>query len=105
MAKVATSSIRVKDITQVVGTSLVITGIINEFLMLVPFPGVINVLLGWGGWLPLSRLSYTAYLIHPMVIYVHNYSRRTGIYMSETDVVRETYSLLCVNRMYKLIIY
>ncbi|XP_078604974.1 uncharacterized protein LOC144878368 [Branchiostoma floridae x Branchiostoma japonicum] len=34
----------------------------------VGYGGIITEFLSWSGWLPLSRLTYTAYIIHPMII-------------------------------------
>ncbi|XP_078604979.1 nose resistant to fluoxetine protein 6-like isoform X2 [Branchiostoma floridae x Branchiostoma japonicum] len=34
----------------------------------VGYGGVISEFLSWSGWLPLSRLTYTAYLVHPMIM-------------------------------------
>ncbi|XP_078604976.1 nose resistant to fluoxetine protein 6-like [Branchiostoma floridae x Branchiostoma japonicum] len=34
----------------------------------VGYGGIISEFLSWSGWLPLSRLSYTAYLVHPIII-------------------------------------
>ncbi|XP_078602748.1 O-acyltransferase like protein-like [Branchiostoma floridae x Branchiostoma japonicum] len=35
----------------------------------VGYGGIISEFLSWNIWLPLSRLSYVAYLIHPLVLY------------------------------------
>ncbi|CAH1801608.1 unnamed protein product [Owenia fusiformis] len=43
--------------------------------------GFINTLLSWRGWIPLSRLCYTGYLIHPMINYYYNFSRMQQQYM------------------------
>ncbi|CAH1271601.1 Hypp4684 [Branchiostoma lanceolatum] len=37
----------------------------------VGYGGIISEFLSWSGWMPLSRLSYTAYLIHTMIIEVY----------------------------------
>eukprot|EP00058_Branchiostoma_floridae_P004078 XP_002589566.1 hypothetical protein BRAFLDRAFT_81523 [Branchiostoma floridae] len=34
----------------------------------VGYGGIITEFLSWSGWLPLSRLTYTAYIIHPIII-------------------------------------
>jgi peptidoglycan/LPS O-acetylase OafA/YrhL len=30
--------------------------------------GIINKILSWSAWIPLSRLTYSAYLVHTMII-------------------------------------
>ncbi|XP_076087327.1 nose resistant to fluoxetine protein 6-like isoform X3 [Mytilus galloprovincialis] len=49
--------------------------------------GVVNKILSWRGLVPLSRLSYAVYLIHPIVMMTHFYSRRTLFYISDFNVV------------------
>ncbi|XP_078603333.1 O-acyltransferase like protein-like [Branchiostoma floridae x Branchiostoma japonicum] len=39
------------------------------FACCVGYGGIISEFLSWNIWLPLSRLSYVAYLIHPLVLY------------------------------------
>ncbi|XP_078685733.1 nose resistant to fluoxetine protein 6-like [Branchiostoma floridae x Branchiostoma belcheri] len=34
------------------------------------YGGIINTILSWKAWIPLSRLTYCAYLVHPMVIFI-----------------------------------
>ncbi|XP_035687103.1 nose resistant to fluoxetine protein 6-like [Branchiostoma floridae] len=34
----------------------------------VGYGGIVSEFLSWSGWMPLSRLTYTAYIIHPMII-------------------------------------
>lgn len=33
--------------------------------------GVINDILAWKFWTPMARLSYVFYLLHPIVIWIH----------------------------------
>ncbi|XP_065828521.1 nose resistant to fluoxetine protein 6-like [Oscarella lobularis] len=42
--------------------------------------GVINAILSWGGWIPLSRLTYSAYLVHPLVLTYIALSARSPVY-------------------------
>lgn len=48
--------------------------------------GFINSILSWEGFLPLSRLTYAAYLVHPVVMMIHVYSKRSLIYISDFDM-------------------
>ncbi|XP_077989866.1 nose resistant to fluoxetine protein 6-like [Glandiceps talaboti] len=36
--------------------------------------GPINTLLSWSAWIPLARLTYCAYLVHPMVMFLYYWS-------------------------------
>lgn len=58
--------------------------------------GWINTLLSWKGIIPLSRLTYCAYLVHPVVMYTYFYSRRTLIYFSDIEMVWLFCGFLCV---------
>lgn len=49
--------------------------------------GFVNTLLSWKGFVPLSRLTYCAYLVHPLVQYVVYSSQRTLIRMSNVTMV------------------
>ncbi|XP_076316097.1 nose resistant to fluoxetine protein 6-like isoform X2 [Tachypleus tridentatus] len=46
--------------------------------------GFINTLLSWRLWIPLSRLTYSAYLIHPMIQFWYYFSNETKIHASHT---------------------
>ena len=41
------------------------------------FVGPVNTLLSWRGIIPLSRLTYTAYLVHPIVMMTYYNSVRS----------------------------
>ena len=41
--------------------------------------GYVNTILSWPGIIPLSRLTYTAYLVHPIVLSYYNYSMQETI--------------------------
>jgi peptidoglycan/LPS O-acetylase OafA/YrhL len=43
--------------------------------------GVANVILSWSGWFPLSRLTYSVYLLHPVIILVYISSLRQPAYV------------------------
>ncbi|XP_019637824.1 PREDICTED: O-acyltransferase like protein-like [Branchiostoma belcheri] len=55
------------------------------FACSVGYGGIITELLSWSGWVPLSRLTYTAYLVHPIIMYVHNMSLKTPLFYSVTN--------------------
>jgi len=42
----------------------------NYFSLFFLFEGLVNKILSAGFWIPLSRLTYCAYLVHPIVIIV-----------------------------------
>lgn len=42
--------------------------------------GIVNKFLSWRYFTPLSRLTYCAYLIHPLVIMYAYYSRETALH-------------------------
>lgn len=56
------------------------------------FIGVINSLLSWKAFTPLSRLTYTAYLLHPIVIQIFYSSFETPLHFSNISIVSR-YSL------------
>lgn len=37
--------------------------------------GPVNTFLGWKFFVPLSRITFAAYLIHPIMLQIYNYSR------------------------------
>lgn len=41
------------------------------------YGGPVNALLSWKAIIPLSRLTYCAYLVHPVIMYVYYFSQRT----------------------------
>lgn len=48
--------------------------------------GFINTLLSWSFFTPLARLTYCAYLIHPILIYAYYQSLRSPIYMDDSTL-------------------
>ncbi|XP_066295287.1 O-acyltransferase like protein-like isoform X1 [Branchiostoma lanceolatum] len=48
----------------------------------VGYGGIISEFLSWSGWMPLSRLTYTAYLIHPMIMQVYYMSYKGALLYS-----------------------
>ena len=53
----------------------------------VTISGPVNTLLSWSAIIPLSRLTYCAYLVHPIVMYTYYFSRRTLMYWYDLDMV------------------
>ncbi|XP_062576845.1 nose resistant to fluoxetine protein 6-like [Saccostrea cucullata] len=49
--------------------------------------GPINTILSWKVLVPLSRLTYCAYLVHPLIIYAYNGSHPQTIYLSDIDLI------------------
>jgi len=56
-------------------------------LTLYAVSGFINTILSWKGFIPLSRLTYCAYLIHPIVMYYFYMSRRQLIHWDTHEIV------------------
>ena len=52
--------------------------------------GYVNTVLSWPGIIPLSRLTYTAYLVHPIVLSYYNYSLQQSIVFNNIVYVRES---------------
>uniref|UniRef100_A0A183VF26 Nose resistant to fluoxetine protein 6 n=1 Tax=Toxocara canis TaxID=6265 RepID=A0A183VF26_TOXCA len=48
------------------------TGYGGDFFL---FTCPINSLLSWRAWIPLSRITFCAYLIHPILLQIYNFSR------------------------------
>ncbi|XP_053380232.1 nose resistant to fluoxetine protein 6-like [Mercenaria mercenaria] len=57
----------------------------------------VNALLSWRGIIPLSRLTYCAYLVHPLVIYVYIFSRRTLMHWYDLQMIYLFLGHLCVS--------
>ncbi|KAH3886161.1 hypothetical protein DPMN_010162 [Dreissena polymorpha] len=49
--------------------------------------GFVNKLLSWSLFIPLSRLTYLVYLVHPVFMQIYTESLRQSIYLTEFDVV------------------
>jgi hypothetical protein len=55
--------------------------------MICVYIGIVNIILSWNGFIPLSRLTYAAYLIHPVAMMVYVYSKKSLVYISDFDMV------------------
>lgn len=60
------------------------------------YGGIINRILSWGGFVPLSRLTFVAYLIHPLLMYLYASYVRTPVYFSQYVVVYLYFGHLCL---------
>uniref|UniRef100_K1RC99 Nose resistant to fluoxetine protein 6 n=1 Tax=Magallana gigas TaxID=29159 RepID=K1RC99_MAGGI len=49
--------------------------------------GIVNSILSWSGLVPLSRMSYAAYLVHPMMMMIYVFSKRNLVYLADFDVI------------------
>jgi len=56
--------------------------------------GIINRLLSHSIWVPLSRLSFSAYLIHATFIYAYLNSLEKPIYLQDSTMVGDLFLLL-----------
>jgi len=54
--------------------------------------GFINTLLSWSAFVPLSRLTYAAYLVHPMLMLWYYCNLTTLIYVSSITMVMQSLS-------------
>jgi len=60
------------------------------------YGGPVNALLSWRAFIPLSRLTYMTYLIHPLVIFLFYESRRDLIHFSHSQMVWYFLGNLCM---------
>ncbi|XP_076093222.1 O-acyltransferase like protein-like [Mytilus galloprovincialis] len=56
--------------------------------------GFVNTILSWKGFVPLSRLTYCAYLIHPLVMYFYYKSRKQLLFWDDHEVIYEFFAHL-----------
>ena len=61
--------------------------LIPLILLLPVSPGPVNAFLSWRALIPLSRLTYMAYLIHPIVMVWYNSTREVRIVFSHSEMV------------------
>ena len=50
-------------------------------------PGPVTAILSWKIWTPLAKISYTAYLIHPFVIFSYNDIRKVHFHYDDITLV------------------
>ncbi|XP_035683620.1 nose resistant to fluoxetine protein 6-like [Branchiostoma floridae] len=51
------------------------------------YGGVVDIILSWDAWVPLSRLTYCAYLIHILVMYAVYFTREVPIHYSTFTMI------------------
>ncbi|XP_064599084.1 nose resistant to fluoxetine protein 6-like [Liolophura sinensis] len=51
------------------------------------YGGFVNTILSWSALIPLSRLTYCAYLVHPIVMYLYYGSLNTPVHFTDLNVV------------------
>ena len=49
--------------------------------------GPVNAILSWKIWTPLAKLSYTAYLIHPSIIFFYHDNRKVHLHYDDITMV------------------
>ncbi|XP_062587968.1 nose resistant to fluoxetine protein 6-like [Saccostrea cucullata] len=49
--------------------------------------GVVNSILSWSGLVPLSRMSYAVYLVHPIMMMIYVFSKRSLVYIANYDII------------------
>ena len=54
--------------------------------------GAVNWVLSWRGFLPLSRLSYVVYLIHPVIMVLFIYNKKVLINMNTLEMVSQIFA-------------
>ncbi|XP_060604940.1 nose resistant to fluoxetine protein 6-like isoform X2 [Ruditapes philippinarum] len=61
------------------------------------YGGPVNSLLSWKGIIPLSRLTYCAYLVHPIAMYLYYQSRRSLMHWYDLEIIYLFFGNLCVS--------
>ncbi|KAI0217414.1 Nose resistant to fluoxetine protein 6 [Lamellibrachia satsuma] len=51
------------------------------------YGGFVNRFLSWNFFIPFSRLTYSLYLIHPLIIYAYSYGRNQLIYVQYSTMM------------------
>lgn len=59
--------------------------------------GCVNSFLSWPGFIPLSRLTYVVYLLHPVMMVLYVYSKRSLVYLSDFDMVYLLFGHIMIN--------
>ena len=61
----------------------------SEYLMLsCTVVGFVNTILSWPALIPLSRLTYAAYLVHPVVLSYYAFTLEDRMFISDVTYVR-----------------
>ncbi|XP_033732240.1 nose resistant to fluoxetine protein 6-like [Pecten maximus] len=61
--------------------------------------GFVNTLLSWKAFIPLSRLTYCGYLIHPIVMFAFYFSHQTPIHYTNFSLIMIYLGFLCLTFM------
>ena len=61
--------------------------------------GAVNWVLSWRGFLPLSRLSFVVYLIHPVVMVLFIYNKKVLINMNTLEMVSQIFAYKQENKI------
>ncbi|XP_066291088.1 nose resistant to fluoxetine protein 6-like [Branchiostoma lanceolatum] len=62
----------------------------------VGYGGLMTEFLSWRGWAPLSRLSYAAYLVHPIILHAYTMSQKTVLFFSVANWVVSALGIICL---------
>lgn len=68
------------------------------------YGGFINDFLSWSFWVPLSRLTYSTYLFHPVVIYVYSFAQAVPFHWSMITYVYMFASFLFLAHVLALLV-
>ncbi|XP_014779796.1 nose resistant to fluoxetine protein 6 [Octopus bimaculoides] len=63
------------------------------------YGGFVNTILSWKAFIPLSRLTYCAYLVHPVVIYLFYLNQKYPLYITNFNIVFLFFGFLVVAYM------
>ncbi|XP_052820241.1 uncharacterized protein LOC128246073 [Mya arenaria] len=66
--------------------------------------GFVNSVLSWSGIVPLSRLTYAAYLVHPICMMVYFFSRRVMFHVNDYNVVYLFFGHFCITYMVSFVV-
>lgn len=66
--------------------------------------GFINTLLSWSFFTPLARLTYCAYLIHPILIYAYYSSLRSPLYMDDSTLAVVFSGIMVLTYMFAFVL-
>ena len=60
---------------------------LKQYGALLSILGPINTFLSWRIWIPLSRLNFAMYLLHPMIIFLCYLQYKTPMYYTDVSQV------------------
>ncbi|XP_078598484.1 nose resistant to fluoxetine protein 6-like isoform X2 [Branchiostoma floridae x Branchiostoma japonicum] len=62
----------------------------------VGYGGLVTEFLSWRGWAPLSRMSYAAYLVHPIILHAYTMSQKTLLFFSVANWCVTAFGMIMV---------